>query len=243
MSHTLPRSVVRGVSQSGVQARVRLVGPDANSTGVAKNVIEVQGPNGVQWLEGTRANAKQYSLNPTQFSQQAAQAAWIEKEDRERRATGVADGKRYKDGAETRANQQSAAQVDATRANSDVARAGIRQRDRQLGQADSQISNAHEINQGNLGVNRQNADTNRIQVTGNLSNEERRLRLSARELTQRGEQFDQTHLLSQQQAAMNYNLGVHTLNERMDNAEQDRRLRTMEGIGAAIAGLAAMIGG
>ena len=42
---------------------------------------------------------------------------------------------------------------------------------------------------------------------------------------------------------MNYNLGVHALNERIDNAEQDRRLRTMEGIGAAIAGLAAMIGG
>lgn len=228
--------MVSGVSQSGVQARVRLVGPDANSSGVAKNVIEVQGPNGVQWIEGTRANAKQYGLNPTLFSQQGAEAAWRDRQSSAERRQGVADARRYKEADLQIRQAESGARVDSVKASAEATRAKIAQDQQQL-------DDTRDYNQGALGVSQYNADTNRIQVTSEADYKSKHLTLQRDELQQRGQQFDQSHLLNQQQAAMNYNLGVHALNERMDNAEQDRRLRTMEGIGAAIAGLAAMIGG
>lgn len=193
----------------------------------AKAVIEGIDPSTgkTRWIDATPQTASQHGIQFNQLGPEAVSAF-----DSRHRQSQIA--------AELKAGKA------ADRKRDDLAADREYQLDdRRIGVAEQQTANTHEINQQQVGVTQQRANTEEVQVRGALSNDGRRLDITERELAQRGQQFDQTHLLSQQQSAMNYNLGVHALNERMDNAEQDRRLRTMEGIGAAIAGLAAMIGG
>jgi len=118
---------------------------------------------------------------------------------------------------------------------------GLQVRAAELAESNANAANKH--NEGVLGIQQQQANTQDYAVRADVGIKQGTLSLQERELLQRGSHFDQTHLLAQQQNAMNYNLTATRLNNDIEAQNYDRRLRTMEGIGAAIAGLAAMIGG
>lgn len=192
----------------------------------AKAVIEgVDASGKTQWIDATPGNLKAYGMDSRSASPEA-----IGRFD--------ARQKEIADRDELR-RQQAARQARDTVKEDRAHNLSVREANRADKTTDASI--AH--NQGVLGIQQQAANTAEFTAKNDAGYKQGTLSLQERELLQRGSQFDQTLLQTQQKNAMDYNLMATRLNNDIEAQSYDRRLRTMEGIGAAIAGLAAMIGG
>lgn len=192
----------------------------------AKAVITGVDANGAtQWIDATPGNLKTYGMDPRSASPEA-----IGRFDARQKEIADRDELRRQ-----QATRQARDTVKEDRAHN----LSVREANRADRTTDASI--AH--NQGVLGIQQQAANTNELIAKSDADYKQGTLSLSERQRLDQNRQFDQTHLLSQQQNAMNYNLTATRLNNDIEAQNYDRRLRTMEGIGAAIAGLAAMIGG
>lgn len=192
----------------------------------AKAVIEgVDASGKTQWIDATPGNLKTYGMDPRSASPEAI---------------GRFDARQKEIADRDELRQQQAARQAGERKDKDRAYGlSVREADR----ADLTANANIEHYKGVLGVQQQAANTAEFTAKNDAGYKQGTLSLQERELLQRGSQFDQTLLQTQQKNAMDYNLMATRLNNDIEAQSYDRRLRTMEGIGAAIAGLAAMIGG
>jgi len=199
----------------------------------AKAVIEGVDANGkTQWIDANPGNMQRYGLNPQEASSERVrtweakqgEAASREELRQQQAARQAREGKERDRAYGLQVREADRADL-TTNANIEVARAGV------------------EYNKGMLGVHQQAANTNELIAKSDADYKHGTLSLNERQRIDQNRQFDQTHLLAQQQNAMNYNLTATRLNNDIEAQNYDRRLRTMEGIGAAIAGLANMLGG
>jgi hypothetical protein len=192
----------------------------------AKAVIEgVDASGKTQWIDATPGNLKTYGMDPRSASPEAI---------------GRFDARQKEQADRGELRQQQAARQGEDRRRFD-AELGLRSRGED--RADRSTDATIKHNEGVLGIQQQAANTNELIAKSDADYKQGTLSLSERQRLDQNRQFDQTHLLAQQQNAMNYNLTATRLNNDIEAQNYDRRLRTMEGIGAAIAGLAAMIGG
>lgn len=199
-----------------------------------KFVIEIAGPGGQkQWLDATPENARRFNVPMTEVSPTAAQAFGERKTETKQIEDALALAQKGKEIELGIKRDESAARIRSSDATISLeqGRLGLERQIR---------TDNHTIALGTLGVAQKNADTTATATAANIENAKDRLALDKQQLLQQGQQFSDSNLLARQQAAMNYNLGVHTLNERSDNAAQERRRDLFAGIGAAIA---ALIGG